>query len=141
MIDSVLNYFKSIVNEQGKDLVFDGFIFGTEKVPNTQIERTYQMTIGALVPNRQDKHIIATLPVTIVLWKKTNQHRQVEDFLEIYCLANGIHVDAMDQSKVDQTDFIKNINTRQVAPTPLASSDNCIRLEIEFEVTLIYTGK
>lgn len=139
MISEVIDYFKSVVEFVNPDLVYDGFVFNTLKDSSLVINDTYKLILGAMSPSRQDTTILSTMPVTIVIWQKSSFGNQEQDFINIYCEAIEMHAKAMDQSRIDQSSFIKSVTTSSISPEPLESNDNTIQMTIESEVSIIYS--
>lgn len=138
MIDEIVQFFKDSVALVDPDLKFDKFVFDTPKDGDLTIDNTYKLVMGALSPSRQDSQIQATVPITLVIWKRAGFSTLEEDFQEIYCKAIEIHATCMNQTRVDQTSYIKSVDTLSVEPTPLESNDNTIRMNISFEVSVTY---
>lgn len=141
MIQSVRSYFDTIIKEIDSDFRSDGFVFDTEFTADHNLDFTYKLNMGTMSIARQNSAIEATLPVVIWIHKVSNADKQKDDFDTTYCKAVDIMARAMNQTKIDQTEYIKAVTGVDIAPSALEDNDNSMRFTLEFSVTLnfIYT--
>jgi hypothetical protein len=137
MIKEIRDYFNLVVSEVDKDLRFDGFIFDTEKIGDTQIDHTYKLVLGNTTTTRIDSSYEATMDVELWIYKSSGYDR-VEDFDDTYCKAIEIASRAQDQRLITQSGFIKSIIAGNILPESFESNDNAMRFRLQFTVSAYF---
>ena len=138
MIEAVMDYFQGVINTVDSDLQYDGLVFGNDLTADHNLDYTYKMVLGTMLVDRQDTDITSKLPVTIKIYKVSNIDKQVQDFVGTYCKAIDISALAMNQTNIDQVDYIKSVESKNIQPKPLIDNDNTLEFTLEFNVIVTY---
>jgi len=138
MITEIRDYFTGVIQEVDGDLDFDGFIFENENIGNTAIDNTYKMMIGESAVVRIDSSYVNSLSLEIWIYKSSGYDR-VEDFDDIYCKSIEIAALSIDQTKIDQSGFIKSVISQSVLPEAFEDNDNAMRFRIQFTISAYFS--
>ena len=137
MITDIRDYFRAVIAEIDSDLTEHDQVFVSDNIPDTQLDYTYSLFIGEMAIARIDAAIESTTDVVLEIYKK-GFNDLIDNYDATYCRAIDIHTLAMDQSRVDQTDYIKSIVATSIQPSPIDSDDSSMRFTIQFTVTVAY---
>lgn len=138
MIETARDYLKQVIKDIDSDLRYDGLVFDNTDTADHNLDTTYKMVVGAMSINRIDSSMQSTFPVTINIYQVSNIDNQEQDFLDMYCKAIDITARAMNQTLIDQTDYLKSVEAELITPTPIIDNDNTIQFTLEFSVTVAY---
>lgn len=137
MINEIRSYFKGIINEVDPDLKQHEQYFTDENIADTILEDRYFILMGTLSTERQDTDMVGSLPVTISVYKN-GYNDIIENLDNAYCNAIEIQAKSMDQTRIDQTEFVKSVVGVSVTPVAVADNDNLAKYSLEFTVTTGY---
>jgi len=137
MIDEIRSYFKGVINEVDSDLSQHDRFFFSEDISAFAKEDTYFLGFGELVTTRTDTDMVGNMPVSIFIWKN-GYTEEIENIDEAYCKAIEIQAKLMDQSRIDQNDFIKGVVGTSIIPSNVPSNSNLAQFNLQFTVTVGY---
>lgn len=141
MVTSIRDYFKGIVQAIDSDLEFDGFVFAERNIADHDLDYSYKLNVGRMGIQREDSDIISQFPVTIEIYRVSSHDRQEEDFENTYCKAIDIAARSMNQTLIDQTDWIKSVVATSINPTPIENNDTTMVFTLQFNVTVTFKYK
>ena len=137
MIDEIRSYFKSVITEVDSDLKQHNQYFTSENVGDNKLEDKFYIEFGAITTERQDSDMVGEVAVIVRIWK--NGYTDIINNLDTaYCNAIEIQAKLMDQTRVDQLDFIKSVVGNNITPSAVADNDNLAQFELQFTVTTGY---
>ena len=137
MIDEIRSYFKGVIQEVDPDLSQHQEYFTSVNIADSQLEDTYFLQMGAISSSRENTDINGEVTVTLEIFK--NGYTDVIDKLDnAYCKALEIQAKLMDQNRVDQLDFIKQVIGDSITPEAVDSNDNLAKFVLSFTVTTKY---
>lgn len=137
MIDSVREYFDLVIKEIDPSLVFDGYVFGTEKTSISNIGSTYKLLIGAMSTTKIDTNLDSNIRVTVVIYRHSTIDF-VAAFESGYHEAVCIQASACTGDRLAQDSFIKGVTSTAITPEPIENDDNLMKFTIEFDVKVSY---
>ena len=137
MINEIRSYFNSTIKSIDSSLKFDGDLDNTQPVALTSMDRTYKLVIGNLEPVQQDSIIQSTVPVTLVLFKRLNVD-DISSFDKAYCKAIDIHAKLQARERLEQLQFIKNVECNSIQPQAIEDDDKAFSFTLQFTVTIDY---
>ena len=137
MINEIRTYFKSVINEVDSDLKQHDEYFTSENIPDLNLEDTYFLQIGAFTSALINNNYVGSFEVMVELWK--NGNNDVIERLDLaYCNAIEIMSNLQDQSRIDQTTFIKSVLGTSLTPEAVETNDNLGKFTLQFTVTTSY---
>ena len=137
MINEIRSYFKSVIAEVDPDLKQHEQYFISSNISDTKKEDTYFLKIGNLTTLLQDTNFTGEFAVELQVWK--NGNNDVINRLDTaYCNAIEIQAKLMDNSRIDQLDFIKGVNGISIEVLPVEDNDNLAQFTLQFTVTVGY---
>lgn len=137
MIDLIREYFNQVIKEANPELVFDGYVFGTEKTSIANIGDTYKLVIGAMSTTKIDTNLESTIRVTVIIYRHSTVDFVVT-FDDGYHEAICIQASACSGERLDQDSFIKGVTSTSITPEPIENDDNLMKFTIEFDVKVSY---
>ena len=139
MISDIRNYFRAVIFEIDSDMDEHEQIFVSDNIPNTRLDETYTLFIGDMSIEREDTSINGEVTVSLEIYKK-GYNDIIDNFDEAYCKAIDIHALAMNQTRLDQTGFIKSVVATSVIPESIEDDDKSSKFTIQFIVTVKYNN-
>lgn len=137
MITEIRDYFKAVLAEVDSGLSQHDEWFSADNIADTRLEDKYFIEFGALATDREDRTNNGVMPLSISIWK--NGYRDVIDRLDAaYNCAIEIQALAMDQTRIDQTNFMKSVEGTTITPEAVASNDNLGKFTLQFNVGVSY---
>ena len=139
MINDIRNYFKTIISEVDSDLEEHQEYFVNNNIDDNNKEETYFITMGPMEIERVDSNMTGTMAVSIEIWKN-GYNNIIENLDEAYCKSIDIQAKAMDQSRIDQTSYIKSVVGESITPSPVEDNDNLASFVLQFTVTTSFNS-
>jgi len=137
MISEIRSYFKTVIAEVDPDLKQHDRFFVSDDIADTKLEDRYHLFIGTLVTNRQDIDMNGTVNVSLKFWKNGNND-EISRIDTAYCNAIEMQLKLMDQSRLNQDDFVKSVVGTNIEVRPDESNDNLAEFELQFSITVGY---
>ena len=138
MIGEIRTYFKSVINEVDSELKQHNEYFNADNIADTVKEDTYFLSIGNLTSSRINTDMNGQIAVNLTFWKN-GYNDQINRIDTAYCNAIEMQLKLMDQSRIDQTEFMKVINGSIIEISPVSeTNDNMAQFALQFTVTVIY---
>lgn len=137
MIVEIRDYFRQVISDIDSDLIEHNEALSFDKIADTVLEDTFLIRIGNLQSNRVDTTIDGFFDVKIDFWKN-GYSDPIENYDLGYCKAIDIQSLAMVQSRIDQTESLKSVESTSIETEYSGSNDNLYRYTIQFTVRVGY---
>jgi hypothetical protein len=137
MISEIRTYFKSVIKEVEPDLKTHKEYYTDFNVPESKIEDVYFLKIGNMSSQRVDSSYTASFDVTVTIWKDGDKDI-ITKLDKAYCNAIEIMSNLQDQSRIDQTQFIKSVVGTGIDNEAIENNDNVGKFTLQFTVLVGY---
>jgi hypothetical protein len=133
MISEIRSYFKTVIKEIEPDLKEHKQYYTSSNIPDGKIEDTFFLKIGNMASQRIDSSYTASFDVTVEIWKDGDKDI-ITKLDKAYCNAIEIMNNIQDQTRVDQTKFMKSVVGTGIDNEAVESNDNAGKFTLQFTV-------
>ena len=140
MISEIRSYLKAVIREVNTDLKSHNHTTISDNISDTQLENTYFINIGSASSGTINTDIETIFDVNVEIFKN-GFNDAINNYDNGYCQAIDIQAKAMDQSRLLQDGFMKDVNSSGVDVDSISNNDNTYKYTIQFKITCSYKRK